>query len=142
MPHMSVRPEVLRGRSCLPLHAAHVCQARNLTSWQVLPPSPCPAAGTIVYWIVGLNPSAKAFFIFVALLIVEGLAAQALGICISAACKSEKSALALAPAVTVILMLFGECWVHPARLGGLAACRGCYGTSGLNGGHLQPFHRG
>lgn len=33
-------------------------------------------AGVIVYFIVGLNPAASAFFIFVALLVMEGLASQ------------------------------------------------------------------
>ena len=56
---------------------------------------------------MGLNPSASAFFIFVAILIVEGLAAQGLGIAVSAGAKNEKVALAIAPAITVILILFG-----------------------------------
>ncbi len=60
-----------------------------------------------MYWIVGLNPSAAAFFKFVVLLILEGLAAQGLGTAISAACKNEKIAMALAPSLTIILMLFG-----------------------------------
>jgi hypothetical protein len=66
-----------------------------------------------VYWIVGLNPSAKAFFIFAAMLILEGLASQGLGVAVSAACKTEKIAFAAAPGITVILMLFG------------APCRSC-----------------
>lgn len=42
---------------------------------------------------------------------MEGLAAQGLGIAISAGCKNEKIALALAPAVTVILILFGGFYI-------------------------------
>ncbi len=68
--------------------------------------------GCIVYWIVGLNPSAAAFFTFVAVLIVEGLAAQGLGIAVSAGAPNEKVALALAPAVTVVLILFGGFYVN------------------------------
>ncbi|EFN55090.1 hypothetical protein CHLNCDRAFT_134988 [Chlorella variabilis] len=68
--------------------------------------------GSILYWIVGLNPSAKAFFIFCALTICEGLAAQGLGVAISAAAKNEKVAIALAPMITVILMLFGGFYVN------------------------------
>ncbi len=78
--------------------------------------SNCQPAGVIVYWIVGLNPSAKAFFIFVAILILEGLSAQALGVAISASCDSEKSAMALAPAVTVVLMLFGGFYVNEGTI--------------------------
>jgi len=68
--------------------------------------------GAIVYWIVGLNPNAGAFFIFCCILIVEGLAAQGLGIAVSAGSPNEKVALAIAPAVTVILILFGGFYIN------------------------------
>jgi ABC-type multidrug transport system ATPase subunit/ABC-type multidrug transport system permease subunit len=68
--------------------------------------------GCIVYWIVGLNPAASAFFIFCALLIVEGLAAQGFGVCISAVCPNEKVAFAIAPAITVVLILVGGFYVN------------------------------
>ena len=67
---------------------------------------------SIIYWIAGLNPSAAAYFIFCCVIIMEALAAQGLGIAISAACKNEKVALAVAPAVTIILMLFGGFYVN------------------------------
>ncbi|GAB4813264.1 hypothetical protein N2152v2_000310 [Parachlorella kessleri] len=68
--------------------------------------------GCIVYWIVGLNPTAAAFFIFIAIIILEGLCGQALGVAVSAAVKSEKLAFAVAPALTVILMLCGGFFVN------------------------------
>lgn len=68
--------------------------------------------GCIVYWIVGLNPSAAAFFKFVCILIIEGLAAQGLGVAVSAGARNEKVALAIAPAVTVVLILFGGFYVN------------------------------
>lgn len=68
--------------------------------------------GCIVYWIVGLNPAASAFFIFVCILIMQGLASQGLGIAVSAGAPNEKVALALAPAVTVILILFGGFYIN------------------------------
>ncbi|KAL4445845.1 hypothetical protein ABPG77_009044 [Micractinium sp. CCAP 211/92] len=68
--------------------------------------------GVIVYCIVGLNPAAAAFFQFVALTILEGLASQALGVAVSAAVRgSDKLAFAVAPGITVILMLFGGFFV-------------------------------
>ncbi|KAL4425753.1 hypothetical protein ABPG75_009769 [Micractinium tetrahymenae] len=67
--------------------------------------------GVIVYFIVGLNPAAAAFFQFVELTILEGLASQALGVAVSAAAKTEKIAFAVAPGVTVVLMLFGGFFV-------------------------------
>ncbi|GAB4815997.1 hypothetical protein N2152v2_003043 [Parachlorella kessleri] len=72
----------------------------------------CLLFGVIVYWIVGLNPSPSAFFIFVALLLLEGLAAQGLGVAVSAACRNEKVALAVGPAVVVILILFGGFYIQ------------------------------
>lgn len=68
--------------------------------------------GVIVYFIVGLNATAAAFFQFVALTILEGLASQALGVAVSAAVRgSDKLAFAVAPGITVILMLFGGFFV-------------------------------
>jgi ABC-type multidrug transport system ATPase subunit/ABC-type multidrug transport system permease subunit len=72
--------------------------------------------GCIVYWIVGLNPNAGAFFIFCCILIVEGLAAQGLGVAVSAGARNEKVALALAPAVTVVLILFGGFYVNEGTI--------------------------
>lgn len=68
--------------------------------------------GCIVYWIVGLNPAASAFFIFCALLIVEGLTAQGFGITISAIAPNEKVSFALAPAITVVLILVSGFYVN------------------------------
>lgn len=134
--------------------AAHPISRRPLPS--LLPPQGLLFGG-ILYWIVGLNPTAEAFFIFCFLVICEGLAAQGLGVAIAAgaclrgkagaeeggagggcrpaaggrrprptagahtptpprallsacppaACPDEKVAIALAPLVTIILMLFG-----------------------------------
>lgn len=72
--------------------------------------------GCIVYFIVGLNPAASAFFIFCCILIVEGLASQGMGVCISAVAPNEKVASALAPAITVILILVGGFYVNEATV--------------------------
>lgn len=47
-------------------------------------PTPPVYRSAILYWIVGLNPSASAFFVFCCIVICEGLAAQGLGVAISA----------------------------------------------------------
>jgi ABC-type multidrug transport system ATPase subunit/ABC-type multidrug transport system permease subunit len=72
--------------------------------------------GCIVYWIVGLNPAASAFFVFVCLLIVEGLASQGLGTAVSAGAPNEKVAFALAPAITVVLILVGGFYVNESTV--------------------------
>ena len=46
----------------------------------------------------------------------QALAAQGLGTAVSAACKNEKIALAIAPAITTCLMLFGGFYV--SKVGG------------------------
>lgn len=50
------------------------------------------------------------------ILILEGLASQGLGIAVSAGSKNEKVALALAPAITVILILFGGFYVNEGTI--------------------------
>ena len=65
-------------------------------------------AGCIVYWAAGaLKHTAAAFFIFVSLVFMLYMTAHGLGVCISAATTNPKIGLAIAPALTVILMLFG-----------------------------------
>lgn len=50
------------------------------------------------------------------ILIVEGLAAQGLGVAVSAGTPNEKVAIALAPAITVILILFGGFYVNSSTV--------------------------
>lgn len=61
---------------------------------------------------VGLNPGAAQFFTFIAAIICEALAAQALGITVGAMVKHEKIAFAIAPSITVLLILFGGFYVN------------------------------
>ncbi|PRW60157.1 DNA topoisomerase 3-beta isoform X1 [Chlorella sorokiniana] len=70
----------------------------------------------IMYWAAGLNPSVSAFFIFVALIICEDLAGQALGLAISAAVPHEKIAMAIAPLVVVLLMLFSGFYINASTI--------------------------
>jgi hypothetical protein len=74
-------------------------------------------SGCIIYWIVGLNPSAAAFFIFCCILIVEGLASQGLGVAVSAGAPNERVAMALAPAITIVMILFGGFYVNEGAHG-------------------------
>eukprot|EP00887_Chlorella_sp_A99_P005572 scaffold1.g5572.t1 len=63
-------------------------------------------SSSIVYWSVGLRAEAGAFFLFILIVVLVGLASQGMAVAISAAVKHEKLALAVAPAATVILVLF------------------------------------
>lgn len=55
----------------------------------------------------GLAPTARQFFLCWTIIILTALAAQALGIAVSAMVSTEKLAFALAPFITIILILFG-----------------------------------
>lgn len=81
------------------------------------------------YWLVGLNPAASAFFKFVALIVVEALASQGLGVAVSAAVGSEKLAFAVAPGITIILLLFSE-WRVWVLLMGVGFCGSCQSEEG------------
>lgn len=59
-----------------------------------------------------MNPSAAAFFIFCCILIVVGLTSQGLGVAVSAGSPNERVAMALAPALTIVLILFGGFYVN------------------------------
>ncbi|KAL4433910.1 hypothetical protein ABPG75_000351 [Micractinium tetrahymenae] len=69
----------------------------------------------IIYWAVGLNPKASAFFIFCALNVCIGLAGQALGMAVSVALPMA-IALAVAPFVVIFLMLFSGFYVNNSTL--------------------------
>ena len=58
----------------------------------------------------GLAPTAQQFFLCWSVIILTALTAQALGIAVSAMVSTEKLAFALAPFITIILILFGMCF--------------------------------
>ncbi|KAK9806141.1 hypothetical protein WJX72_003105 [[Myrmecia] bisecta] len=70
----------------------------------------------IMYWAVGFNPSAERFFIFICIHLLQAFAAQALGIAVSAAANSEKTAQVAAPGITVIFILFGGFYINSASI--------------------------
>lgn len=70
----------------------------------------------VIYWIVGLRPSASALLIFYAIHILVQLNAEAITLIFTAATRSEKMAAALAPIPLVISILFGGFFVQPASI--------------------------
>lgn len=69
----------------------------------------------VIYYAVGLNPRASAFFIFCALIVCIGLAGQALGMAVSVALPMA-IAMAVAPFIVIFLMLFSGFYVNDATL--------------------------
>lgn len=72
--------------------------------------------GVIAYWMVGLNPYADRFFIFLLISFVMSVTAQSFGQLISAIAPKPEVALALAPVVTTLMMLFGGFYMNVANI--------------------------
>eukprot|EP01080_Neovahlkampfia_damariscottae_P012084 gene12084-5577_t len=72
--------------------------------------------GTISYWLVGFKPTAEAFFTFLVVLISLSFCAQALGLLLSAGTPSPDVAMAVAPVLITILMLFGGFYLNPDNM--------------------------
>jgi ABC-type multidrug transport system permease subunit len=68
-------------------------------------------SGGIMYYLCGLNPLPGRMFKFLAILVVESMAATALGMSVGSLATSVESAIAIAPAVMVIFIVFGGLYV-------------------------------
>ncbi|KJE96047.1 hypothetical protein CAOG_06421 [Capsaspora owczarzaki ATCC 30864] len=67
---------------------------------------------TIIYWLMGLNSSAAAFFTFVANVVAVIICAQSLGLVVSAAAPSLAVANAIAPIITIAFLLFSGLYIN------------------------------
>lgn len=72
--------------------------------------------GVIAYWMVGLNPGADRFFIFLLITFIISVTAQSFGQLISAVAPKPEVALALAPVLTTFMMLFGGFYMNVANI--------------------------
>lgn len=72
--------------------------------------------GTIAYWMVGLNPSAAAFFTFLLITVFISCTAQSLGMLIAAISPSMEAAQAMAPVVITMFMLFGGFYIKVSNI--------------------------
>jgi len=66
----------------------------------------------IVYWMVGLNPTAPAFFTFLVIVIVLSITAQSMGMLIAAVAPSMEVAQAITPVIMTLFMLFGGFYLN------------------------------
>ena len=73
---------------------------------------PCIVFGSIIYWIVGLNPGMDQFFQFLAILMLEALTSVALGLVISAFAPDVETANAFGPLPLLISLLFGGFFIN------------------------------
>eukprot|EP01041_Mallomonas_annulata_P004982 gene4983-9958_t len=67
---------------------------------------PC-LTGSIIYKLCGLNPTPGRFFNFLMILTVESMASSSLGMAVGSLATSVDSAIAIAPSVMVIFIVFG-----------------------------------
>ena len=73
---------------------------------------PCVIFGSILYFIVGLNPGPDNFFVFLGALMLEASAAIALGLVVSAAAPTVEAAIDFGPLTLIISLLFGGFFIN------------------------------
>ena len=100
-----------RERAALAYHALPLYFAKALSDipWRL------PATlltGSLAYWIVGLNPNAGRFGLFLLQMVLLSNSAQALGLIVSAVAPSAAVAGALGPFFTIVLLLFGGFYIN------------------------------
>lgn len=71
---------------------------------------PC-LSSAVMYRLCGLNPAPGRFVRFLAILVAESFAASALGMSVGSLAPSVEAAIAVAPAVMVIFIVFGGLYV-------------------------------
>jgi len=75
---------------------------------------PCVIFGSIVYWMVGLNPDRFGYFILI--LMLEAVTAVSLGLAVSAAAPNIELAQALGPLPIILSLIFGGFFINLASL--------------------------
>jgi len=134
----SERLLVLRERAAGTYHASayFLSKITAESTMQVLTPF---IFGCIVYWLVGLQPVASKFFIFLAFMVLCSMAATSLALMISALCRTTTFAVTVLPMALEICRLFGGFFLSPANLPGyfvwldvLSYVKYCYVGISLN----------
>jgi len=71
---------------------------------------------TIVYWLVGFQPVAHKFFLFLFFIILTNLASTSVALAISAICRTTTLAVTVLPMALEIFRLFGGFFLAPINL--------------------------
>lgn len=71
---------------------------------------PC-LSGIVMYKLCGLNPAPGKLMSFISILVVESMAATALGMSVGSLVPTVESGIAVAPSVMVIFIVFGGLYV-------------------------------
>ena len=75
---------------------------------------PCVIFGTIVFHVVGFQDGTYATFI--ATLMLEAIAAIALGLCVSALAPTTEAAITFGPLAVIVALLFGGLFINLGSL--------------------------
>mmetsp|Transcript_38305 Transcript_38305/g.97946 ORF Transcript_38305/g.97946 Transcript_38305/m.97946 type:complete len:678 (-) Transcript_38305:46-2079(-) len=67
--------------------------------------------GTILYWMIGLNPSVESFFTFLLVQTLLTFAASSIGLLVGSWTPTQEATFALAPMIMIVLMLFGGFYI-------------------------------
>jgi len=70
----------------------------------------------IAYWMVGLNPYADRFFLFLLIIVIMSTSAQAFGVMISTVAPKAEVGLAIAPVVLTVLMMFSGFYLNISNI--------------------------
>lgn len=71
---------------------------------------------SIVYWMIGLRPEAGAFFIFIVIIFVTSILAEALAIAVSVVTGDAQAAAGIIPVFVILALLFGGFFIGNSAL--------------------------
>jgi ATP-binding cassette subfamily G (WHITE) protein 2 len=106
---------VLRERAAGTYHASAYFLAKNLAEFLFQLPAPI-LFSCIVYWLIGLAPTAGQFFVFTAFMVLGSVAATSMALMVSALARTTDLAVTILPMSLEVFRLFGGFFLPPASL--------------------------
>lgn len=111
----SERKIVLRERAAGSYYVSAYYMAK-ITSEMILQVTSPIIFSAIVYFLIGLQPSAAKFFVFTSFMVLCSLAATSIALFVSAVCRTTTLAVSVLPMALEIARLFGGFFLSPATL--------------------------
>ncbi|PRP80073.1 hypothetical protein PROFUN_10756 [Planoprotostelium fungivorum] len=111
----SERSITLRERAAGSYHVSAYFLAKSLV--ELAPLVIFPAIfSSVVYWLVGLQPAADKFFLFLFLMILTNLSATSVALAISAVCRTTDLSVTVMPMALEVFRLFGGFLMTPENI--------------------------
>ncbi|KAI8477255.1 MAG: P-loop containing nucleoside triphosphate hydrolase protein [Monoraphidium minutum] len=111
----SERVLALRERSAGTYHASAYFLAKITAESLAQLPMPL-VFSAVVYWLIGLQPTAAKFFVFAAFVSLCSLSATSLALCVGAWCRTTDMSVTVLPMALEICRLFGGFFLPPANM--------------------------